>query len=445
MSHKFYKIRCKHLGEVANKIHELFGPDAVVVGTQEVPETGFWGWLGYTTYEVTVSVPDPQTTPERAKTLAEKRYSAHSQTTTEAPTSHSDQQKKVEEFEKIIESAQKRIFQHPREDNSQKPLEETINKPSFATTRETPLVPFPKQTKATPTAQNDELAHTLREIRELLQVMAIEHHATHIPQEILPIYQDLLRQGMSKELSAELIHRVTQNMSPEHVRDPQIVLEKLSLELRKRIVTTGGIPVCSGISRWVVFCGPTGVGKTTSLAKISAHYAIHEKVRLALATTDTYRVGATEQLKIYAQIIGVPLKVITDKKTALETVQEYSQYDLVFLDTAGNSPYNTHKIRELHEILSVIKPYETILVLDAHTSLEDLRYTLAGFSPLKPTSYMFTKLDETRRFGPMVNLIVELGLPVCYLTHGQNVPDDFTIATPGGIVQLLIEGRKNRA
>jgi flagellar biosynthesis protein FlhF len=233
-------------------------------------------------------------------------------------------------------------------------------------------------------------------------------------------------------------------MSPEHARDPKIFIERLALELRKRITTTHGIPVYSGVPRWVVFCGPTGVGKTTTLAKISAHYAIHEKVRVALATTDTYRVGATEQLKIYAQIIGVPLKVIDDKKTAWETMQEYSQYDLIFMDTAGNSPFNSRQIKELREILQVIKPFETILVLGAPTPLEDLRYSVAGFSSLSPTSLIFTKLDETRRFGSMLSLILETGLPVSYLTHGQNVPDDFTVATPGGIVELLIEGKRNR-
>ncbi len=436
MGNKFFKIRCKHLSEVANKIHELFGPQAVVIGTQEIREKGIRGWLGQKFYEVTVSVPEQNLLEERKKSIAEKKYLEHS-----APTNLQDEskKKKIEEFERIIRETQQRL--------KQKPITEIENpvppQAKVSGEIEVPVVPFPKE-KLRESQPGVDIVKALREIRELLQVISVETTPAGVPHEIIPFYKDLVQQGMSKRLSAELIHAVIQNMSPEHARDSKIFIERLALELRKRITTTNGIPVCSGVPRWVVFCGPTGVGKTTSLAKISAHYAIHEKVRTALASTDTYRVGATEQLKIYAQIIGVPLKIIDDKKTAWETLQEYSKYDLVFMDTAGNSPFNTRQVRELHEILQVIKPYETILVLGAHTPLEDLRYNVAGFSSLGPTSLIFTKLDETRRFGSMLSLILETGLPVGYLTHGQNVPDDFTLATPGGIVELLIEGKRNR-
>ncbi len=436
MGNKFFKIRCKHLSEVANKIHELFGPHAVVIGTQEVPEKGIRGWLGQKVYEVTVSVPEESPAEERKKSIAEKKYLEHS-TTGHVPDEA--RKKKIEEFERIIRETQQRLKQKPVVDTETPVAQKAIASGEV----ETPVVPFPKE-KAREIQPREDVVKALREIRELLQVISVETIPTGIPHEIIPIYKDLVQQGMSKRLSADLIHTVLQNMSPELAREPKIFIERLALELRKRITTTNGIPVCSGVPRWIVFCGPTGVGKTTSLAKISAHYAIHEKVRVALATTDTYRVGATEQLKIYAQIIGVPLKIIDDEKGAWETIQEYSKYDLIFMDTAGNSPFNTRQVKELRGILQIIKPYETFLVLGAPTPLEDLRYSLAGFSSLNPTGLIFTKLDETRRFGSMLSLILETGLPVGYLTHGQNVPDDFTLATPGGIVELLIEGKKTR-
>lgn len=434
MANKFFKIRYKHLSEVANKVQDLFGPQAIVVGTQEVREKGIRGWLGQKTYEVTVSVPEQGLLEERKKSIVEKKYLENS-----APINTEDElkKKKIEEFERVIREAQQRLKQRPISE----PEDTTPKKVMVAGSTESPVVPFPKE-KVRESRSREELNNTLHEIRELLQVMAAESVPPNIPSEIAPFYKGLVQQGMSKRLSADLIYAVLQNMTPEHTRDPKIFVECLALELRKRITTTNGIPVCSGVPRWVVLCGPTGVGKTTSLAKIAAHYAVHEKVRVALASTDTYRVGAAEQLKIYAQIIGIPIKIIDDKKTAWETVQEYSNYDLIFMDTAGNSPFNTQQIRELKGIIQVIKPYETILVLSAHTPLEDLRYSVAGFSSLNPTSLLFTKLDETRRFGSMLSLILEIGLPVSYLANGQNVPDDFSIASPGNIVQLLIEGKK---
>jgi len=435
MANRFFKIRYKHLSEVANKVQELFGPQAIIIGTQEVREKGIRGWFGQKTYEVTVSVPEQGLSEERKKSIAEKKYLENSATVN---TEDEAKKKKIEEFERIIREAQQRLKQR-----SIPEPEDTLPQKAMVSgaATETPVVPFPKE-KVRESRSREEINNTLREIRELLQVMAVETVPQGIPPEIVSFYKDLVQQGMSKRLSADLIHTVLQNMTPEHASDPRIFIERLALELRKRITTTNGIPVCSGVPRWIAFCGPTGVGKTTSLAKIAAHYAVHEKVRVALASTDTYRVGAAEQLKIYAQIIGIPLKIIDDKKTAGEILQEYSNYDLVFMDTAGNSPFNTQQIKELKGILQIVKPYETTLVLSAHTPLEDLRYSVAGFSSLNPTSLLFTKLDETRRFGSMLSLILEIGLPVSYLTHGQNVPDDFSIASPGSIVQLLIEGKK---
>lgn len=437
MPNKFYKIRCRTLSEIAQKINQIFGPSAVVVATQEVKESGIWGLLGRKVYEVTVSVPENDVSEIRKKTLPEKKYLAQ----TSSGTEPQDNNKKLEEYEKIIRDTQQRLKPSPTQENTENlPSRKIVSSGNEAS----PIVPFPTEKKSETTASKEELSRTLREIKELLQLISLESVPGTIPQEITPIYRELVNLGMSKRITAELFHAVIKNIDPNFLKDPRIFKERLILELRKRIPTTGGVSILSGTTRWVVFCGPTGVGKTTTLAKISAYYAIHEKVRVALASTDTYRIAATEQLKVYSQIIGLPLRIIEDKKSAWTALNELSEFDIVLMDTAGNSPFNTTQIKELKEIISVIRPYETILVLSAHTPLEDLRYAVAGFSSLNPTALCFTKLDETRRYGAMVSLILELGLPVSYITYGQNVPDDFSVATSAGITQLLLEGKPHR-
>jgi flagellar biosynthesis protein FlhF len=291
MANRFFKIRYKHLSEVANKVQELFGPQAIIIGTQEVREKGIRGWFGQKTYEVTVSVPEQGLSEERKKSIAEKKYLENSATVN---TEDESKKKKIEEFERIIREAQQRLKQR-----SIPEPEDTLPQKAMVSgaATETPVVPFPKE-KVRESRSREEINNTLREIRELLQVMAVETVPQGIPPEIVSFYKDLVQQGMSKRLSADLIHTVLQNMTPEHASDPRIFIERLALELRKRITTTNGIPVCSGVPRWIAFCGPTGVGKPHRWQKIAAHYAVHEKVRVALASTDTYRVGAAEQLKI---------------------------------------------------------------------------------------------------------------------------------------------------
>ncbi|MCX8066032.1 MAG: flagellar biosynthesis protein FlhF [Candidatus Hydrogenedentes bacterium] len=438
MPNKFYKIRCQTLSEIAYKINQIFGPSAIVVATQEVKENGIWGLLGRKVYEVTVSVPEEESFRKQNKSLPEKKYLANASTSSELQDE--EKEKKLQEYEKIIRETQQRL-RLPTQEDPEKP---SLRKIAGNKENASQILPFPQEQEPKNSTSKDELARTLREIKELLQLMSIESAPGAIPQEVLPVYRELINLGMSKKLTAELIHIVIKTMDPSLVKDTRILRERLAIELRKRITTTGGISILSGTTRWVVFCGPTGVGKTTTLAKISAYYAVHKKVKVALATTDTYRIAATEQLKIYSQIIGIPLKIIEDKNSAWESLNELSTYDIVLMDTAGNSPFNTNQIKELKEILSIIKPYETILVLSAHTPLEDLRYAVAGFSSLNPTSLCFSKLDETRRYGAMISLILELGLPVSYITYGQNVPDDFSVATSSGIVQLLIEGKLRR-
>jgi len=194
----------------------------------------------------------------------------------------------------------------------------------------------------------------------------------------------------------------------------------------------------------VALVGPTGVGKTTTIAKIAAQFAVRQGKRVALITTDTYRIAAPEQLRVYANIIGLPMSVVNDAREMRAALAEYAEYDLVLMDTAGNSQFNTKQINELRLMLTAARPNEVMLVASANTPVDDLRSTLANFNALHPTSLLFSKLDETRRFGHLYTVALEAGLPLSYFSDGQDVPDDLLEADARTLATLVLEGTVNR-
>jgi flagellar biosynthesis protein FlhF len=302
------------------------------------------------------------------------------------------------------------------------------------------MVQFP-QAKPAEADTIDALKSELREIREMMQVLYAENPGAGLPSEFSPHYRELLAKGVSRKTAAALIGAVVRECEPAVLRDERIFRERLSFEIRRHVRVTGGIGLHGGSCRRVAFCGATGVGKTTNIAKLAGQFSgVRERARVALITTDTYRIAAPEQLRVYANIIGLPMTVADDPAAVRKAVQEYRDYDLVLIDTAGGSQFNLEQISELKLVLQAAQPHETVLTISAGTPLEDMRNVLRNFLCLDPTAMMFTKVDETRQYGAMLSLLWESGLPLSYLSTGQNVPDDITVATGGKLAQLIAQG-----
>jgi len=304
------------------------------------------------------------------------------------------------------------------------------------------VVPFPKKQPETNTAES--MRQQMREMREMLQVLMAESPGAGLPPEFAPHYRHLVEVGVTRKAAASLVASAAHESNAEVLRDPLVFRERLKVEIRKRVNVTGGFGLTAGTCRVVALVGATGVGKTTTLAKLAALYALRERARVALLTADTYRVGATDQLLKYANIIGIPMKVVHDGREMAAARREFADCDLLLMDTAGGSQFNTKQIQELKLVLTAAQPDEICLVLSATTQLDDLRSIAANFGCLKPSSLIFTKLDETRRFGSLFSVLTELGRPVSHLSIGQNVPDDIVLAHPGMIANLVLEGRDKR-
>lgn len=189
----------------------------------------------------------------------------------------------------------------------------------------------------------------------------------------------------------------------------------------------------------IVLVGPTGVGKTTTVAKLAANFALIAEKDVGIITADTYRIAAVDQLRTYANLIGAPLSVVYTPEEMKQAVDEHRNRDLIVIDTAGRSQYDKMQMNELRAFLSVLENPQIHLVVSATTKTEDLVDTVKRFQTTDFNRLIITKLDETRTFGPLLHLVRLCGKEISYITAGQSVPDDIEVAEASVIVDRLLE------
>ena len=192
----------------------------------------------------------------------------------------------------------------------------------------------------------------------------------------------------------------------------------------------------------VCFIGPTGVGKTTTIAKIASKFKLEEKIKVAIITADTYRIAAVEQIKTYASILAIPVSVVYEAKDFNEAIEKYKEYDLVLIDTAGRSHKNTEQFNDAKALLEAITDYkkEVYLVVSATTKYNDLSKITSSYSKITDYSLIFTKLDETMSYGNILNVKLDTKAPLAYVTFGQGVPEDISVLNPQDIAKQLLGG-----
>lgn len=259
-----------------------------------------------------------------------------------------------------------------------------------------------------------------------------------LPEELFRLFTDLLDSDLSEELAREMVERVRVEARGGRLSDPAMAKARIARMIESDIAVTGPIQLTQGRRRLVALVGPTGVGKTTTIAKLAAHYRLREKRRIGLITVDTYRIAAVEQLRTYAEIIDLPMQVVSSPREMREALARMDNLDLVLMDTAGRSPKDEVRIQELRAFLSEAAADEVHLVLSSMTGGRALEQTAERFASVGTTALILTKLDEATGLGNLLPVLRSSKLPLSYLTNGQNVPDDIETADARRLGRLIL-------
>ncbi|MCM1159985.1 MAG: flagellar biosynthesis protein FlhF [Roseburia sp.] len=223
------------------------------------------------------------------------------------------------------------------------------------------------------------------------------------------------------------------------------VLSNIYQKMILRFGESKGIEPPGKKPKLVFFIGPTGVGKTTTIAKLASQFQVEKENKVALLTADTYRIAAAEQLRTYANILEAPFRIIYTEEEIKAACEEFSGYDYILVDTAGHSHQNESQRENLKKLLDAMDDKvekEVYLVLSATTKYRDLLNIADTYAKMTDYKIIFTKLDETETFGNLLNLKLHTGVELSYVTCGQNVPDDIADFNPQKTVKRLLEGRQ---
>jgi flagellar biosynthesis protein FlhF len=289
---------------------------------------------------------------------------------------------------------------------------------------------------AAPEALRREIAEIKRLIAET-QARVGGAAAVDGPPELAEEVAALAAARVSEELARKMVARLRAALPPEELRD-RVRLRACVRDLVKGMIRcTEGIALRPGRCVRVAFIGPTGVGKTTTIAKLISIYA-HRGREVAVITNDTYRIAAAEQIRRVAQLVGVPIRVCPRPADVERALEEFSGRDLVLLDTAGRSQRNARRLEELREVLAAARPDETHLVVSMTTQPETVVEVAERFAPCGYDRLVITKLDEAIKVGVVLDVLSRVQAELSFVTTGQEIPRDIEVADSERLASLIL-------
>jgi flagellar biosynthesis protein FlhF len=287
-----------------------------------------------------------------------------------------------------------------------------------------------------------EMSDELESLKSMLSFMMENsdfYKGTGLEPNYLACYRRMVDRGMDREFALRLTREARESVPGNRGLDLGSIVTLVMNGIRETMITSGPVaPLENGAPRVVSLIGPTGVGKTTTAAKIAARLAMDGK-SVGLITIDTFRIAAVEQLKTYAAILGVPLEAALTPGELAEAVEKFFEKDVVIIDTAGSSQHDSDKLAELASFLKGGAEIENLLVLSAASDPVAINEAVRNFGVMDVAGLIFTKMDETSKPGVVISQNFKTGIPVVYCTTGQRVPEDIETASADKIAPLLFK------
>ncbi|EDL63962.1 flagellar biosynthesis protein FlhF [Bacillus sp. SG-1] len=304
----------------------------------------------------------------------------------------------------------------------------------------------PAQVPVQESAKTDEGNSSLQfkkeitELKSIVQQLKSNNGFEHYPEDIRHLLLYLKEQEIDENYILEAAeHLVSLRESKDSLTASE--LKSTVSDFMKNKLETLSFGGTSYKKKYVNVIGPTGVGKTTTLAKMAYEAVLERRKKIAFITTDTYRIAAIEQLKTYAQLLNVPLEVVYKLEDFQKAIEKFKDYDMVFIDTAGRNFREEKYVKDLEKMIDFKNDMETFLVLSMTAKERDLNQIIHNFSTVPIEKFIFSKVDETSSYGTMYNILRNEEKGAAYITAGQSVPEDISEASPKGIVDLVMEGK----
>ena len=266
-------------------------------------------------------------------------------------------------------------------------------------------------------------------------------HLPHIPKNLQEIIKLLNKNGVNLTIANNMIEEIFTSLSGEELLDEDMILKKLNNKIKNFLNITGPIKFNQNQTTVVLLMGPTGSGKTTTIAKLAALYKYTYSRKVALVSADSYRIAAMEQLKAFAEIAKIPFVPVYNNNDLTDKINSLRKYELILIDTTGLNAKNMKQMVSLKETIRIAKADEIHLTLSVTTKYSDLADNIKNFNMIPYDGIILTKMDETQGLGDILNLAADFEKPYSYVTFGQDIPDDISLANRNELAQIILRGK----
>ncbi|UMZ73380.1 flagellar biosynthesis protein FlhF [Natranaerofaba carboxydovora] len=419
--------------EAIQRIKNELGSDAIILNSKKVKRNGLWGLFGKKNAEVTVAIDETGT--GKKENNGENNLHKDNQIKEELQNNYQAEAEKEKLLNKINEVKQQ-VNQNTADSAG---ITDPVGQNQNFSNQEQKLQNKESNNKTT---EIDELKEEINETKSMMQNMLSEFKKMPLEEERLPpiakkYYNNLKNQGVLEEINKDMINNTLNKVTNSQLDDEYSFFKMLGQEIYSRLDYSVK-KKNNNLPEIITLIGPTGVGKTTTVAKLAARFTLAEKKKVGLVTVDTYRIAAVEQLKTYGDILSLPVEVVLTPQELKNAIKNFSDKDVILIDTAGRSHRNEMQMSEIKNFIETGNPSISYLVLSLGTKYEDLKEILRKYENIRVDGYIFTKTDETETMGNILNIVSQTKTGFSYITTGQDVPDDIEKVDINKITKILL-------